>query len=135
MLRPSATNTSGGNLQLHPIGCSHTVNRAPNQLNWVPNQPKSQKNNLAQVIRTPGTGSVLAQISCLLMLGLAWLDGPRPTFNHPTEFWNHYSIILVHPEYPRTNNMVEGFHRGFRSLRRNPLVLRDTFEQFGSSRL
>ena len=32
----------------------------------------------------------------------------------PLGFWNHYSRILKDPEFPRTSNMVEGFHRGFR---------------------
>ena len=33
----------------------------------------------------------------------------------PVEFWNHYVTVCADPEFPRTSNMVEGFHRGFRT--------------------
>ena len=35
-----------------------------------------------------------------------------PTY--PVGFWNHFDKILRDPEFPRTSNMVEGFHRGFK---------------------
>ena len=38
----------------------------------------------------------------------------------PLGFWNHYSRILKDPEFPRTSNMVEGFHRGFRTRVNRP---------------
>jgi hypothetical protein len=34
--------------------------------------------------------------------------------NFPLEFWSHYDRILGDPEFPRTSNTVEGFHRGFK---------------------
>ena len=42
----------------------------------------------------------------------------------PLEFWNHYDRILADPEFPRTSNMVEGFHCGFKTRvnRPKPLV-------------
>ena len=36
-----------------------------------------------------------------------------PTY-YPVGFWNHFDRILWDPEFPRTSNMVEGFHRGFK---------------------
>ena len=48
-------------------------------------------------------------------LGLAVIDGSRTIPKYPIEFWNHHSTIMVDPDYPRTSNLVEGFHRGFRS--------------------
>ena len=33
----------------------------------------------------------------------------------PVQFWNHHSTIMVDPDYPRTSNLVEGFHRGFKT--------------------
>ena len=38
----------------------------------------------------------------------------------PLEFWNDYSRILKDPEFPQTSNMVEGFHRGFKSKVNRP---------------
>ncbi|KAL5260859.1 hypothetical protein ACHWQZ_G006781 [Mnemiopsis leidyi] len=47
-----------------------------------------------------------------------------PTFSKyiegQLEFWNNYSRILNDPEFPRTSNMVEGFHRGFRTRVNRP---------------
>ncbi|KAL5251921.1 hypothetical protein ACHWQZ_G014902 [Mnemiopsis leidyi] len=37
----------------------------------------------------------------------------RTSPKFPVQFWNHYSTIMVDPDYPRTSNLVEGFHRGF----------------------
>ena len=34
---------------------------------------------------------------------------------YPLDFWNHFDRVLVYPEFPRTSNMVEGFHRGFKT--------------------
>ena len=31
-------------------------------------------------------------------------------------FWNHHATIMEDQEYPRTSNMVEGFHRGLHSV-------------------
>ena len=53
-------------------------------------------------------------------LGLALPDGTRTTSRFNVEFWNHYSTIIVDPEYPRTSNMVEGFHRGFKTRVNRP---------------
>ena len=38
----------------------------------------------------------------------------------PLAFWNHYSKTLEDPEFPRTSNMVGGFHRGFKSRVNRP---------------
>lgn len=48
-------------------------------------------------------------------LGQATPEGPRTSPKFPLEFWNHHSTIMVDPDYPRTSNMVEGFHRGFKT--------------------
>ena len=48
-------------------------------------------------------------------LGLANIDGSRSSPRFNVKFWNHYDIIMIDCEYPRTSNMVEGFHRGFRT--------------------
>ena len=45
-------------------------------------------------------------------------DRVPPKF--PLEFWNHYDRILRDPEFLRTSNMVEGFHRGFKSRVNRP---------------
>ena len=58
-------------------------------------------------------------------LGLASVDSDvRSKAKFPAEFWNHYATILIDPDFPRTSNMVEGFHRGFRTrvLRARPSV-------------
>jgi len=39
----------------------------------------------------------------------------RGKHQFPVKFWNHFAQILLDPEFPRTSNMVEGFHRGFNS--------------------
>ena len=31
-------------------------------------------------------------------------------FKYSIEHWNHYAKVLVDPDYPRTSNMVGGFH-------------------------
>ena len=53
-------------------------------------------------------------------LGLTNVDGSKsnPKFN--LKFWNVYDLICMDPEYPRTSNMVEGFHRGFRTRVNRP---------------
>ena len=38
----------------------------------------------------------------------------------PSRFWNHFDAILYDPNFPRTSNMVEGFHRGFRTRVHRP---------------
>ena len=45
-------------------------------------------------------------------------DRVPPQF--PIEFWNHYDSILIDPEFPRMSNMVEGFHRGFKTRVHRP---------------
>jgi hypothetical protein len=37
----------------------------------------------------------------------------KPAF--PSDFWNHFDRVLEDPDFPRTSNMVEGFHRGFKT--------------------
>ena len=52
----------------------------------------------------------------LTYLGLSSADcveRSEPRF--PAVFWNHYNTIMVDFDYPRTSNMVEGFHRGFKT--------------------
>ena len=39
---------------------------------------------------------------------------------YPLGFWNHFARIIRDPEFPRTSNMVEGFHRGFKSRVHRP---------------
>ena len=53
-------------------------------------------------------------------LGLAQPDGTRACTKYSIEHWNHYAMVLVDPEYPRTSNMVEGFHLGFKSKVNRP---------------
>ena len=36
------------------------------------------------------------------------------------KIWNHFARIIRDPEFPRTSNMVEGFHRGFKSRVHRP---------------
>ena len=45
-------------------------------------------------------------------------DRIPPSF--PVEFWNHFDIILIDYNFPRTSNMVEGFHRGFKTRVNRP---------------
>ena len=47
-------------------------------------------------------------------LGLAQPDGTRAGTKFGIEHWNHYAMVLIDPDYPRTSNMVEGFHLGFK---------------------
>ena len=49
-----------------------------------------------------------------LRAGLAQPNGTRNGTKFSIEHWNHYSMVLIDPEYPRTSNMVEGFHLGFK---------------------
>ena len=48
------------------------------------------------------------------------MDGTKskPKFN--MKFWNHSDMVRIDPDYPRTSNMVEGFHRGFRTRVNRP---------------
>ena len=39
---------------------------------------------------------------------------------YPLDFWNHFDRVLADPEFPRTSNMVEGFHRGFKTRVNRP---------------
>jgi hypothetical protein len=41
-------------------------------------------------------------------------NGTRAGTKFSIEHWNHYSMVLIDPEYPRTSNMVEGFHLLFK---------------------
>ena len=48
-------------------------------------------------------------------LGAVTVDNEvRVPPTYPVVFWNHFDKILRDPEFPRTSNMVEGFHRGFK---------------------
>ena len=54
-------------------------------------------------------------------LGSAIVDSEvRVPPTYPLEFWNHFASILQDPEFPRTSNMVEGFHRGFKTRVNRP---------------
>ena len=54
-------------------------------------------------------------------LGSATVDSEvRVPPKFPLAFWNHYSKTLEDPEFPRTSNMVEGFHSGFKSRVNRP---------------
>ena len=53
-------------------------------------------------------------------LGLACPDGTRAGTKFSIEHWNHHATVLVDPDYPRTSNMVEGFHLGFKSKVNRP---------------
>ena len=44
----------------------------------------------------------------------------RITARFPARFWNHYETILIDSNFPRTSNMVEGFHRGFKTRVHRP---------------
>ena len=50
-------------------------------------------------------------------------------------YWNHFDRVLVDPDFPRTSNTVEGFHRGFKTRvnRRTP-SFRSMSEQSRESR-
>jgi hypothetical protein len=39
----------------------------------------------------------------------------RTTPRFPISFWNHHERISVDPTFPRTSNLVEGFHGAFRT--------------------
>ena len=56
----------------------------------------------------------------LTYLGLAQLYGTRAGTKFGIEHWNHYEMVLIDPDYPRTSNMVEGFHLGFKSKVNRP---------------
>ena len=53
-------------------------------------------------------------------LGLAQPDGTRAGHKYDIKHWNHYAMVLIDPNYPRTSNMVEGFHLGFKSKVNRP---------------
>ena len=53
-------------------------------------------------------------------IGLACLDDTRACTKFSIEHWNHHAMVLVDPDYPRTSNMVEGFHLGFKSKVNRP---------------
>ena len=56
-----------------------------------------------------------------IYLGSAIVDSEvRVPPTYPLEFWNHFASILQDPEFPRTSNMVEGFHRGFKTRVNRP---------------
>ena len=44
----------------------------------------------------------------------------RITPQFPVKFWNHFDTILADCDFPRTSNMVEGFHRGFKTRVNRP---------------
>ena len=46
-------------------------------------------------------------------LGLPQPDGTRTGFKYRIGHWN--VMVLVDPDYPRTSNMVEGFHSDLKS--------------------
>jgi len=50
-------------------------------------------------------------------LGVLTIDSPdtRSGFKYDPKFWNHFETILIDADFPRTSNMLEGFHRGFRT--------------------
>ena len=48
-------------------------------------------------------------------LGQATPEDPRTSPKFPVQFWNHHSTIMVDPDYPRTSNLVECFHCGFKT--------------------
>ena len=53
-------------------------------------------------------------------LGLYSIDGNRAGDKFSIKHWNHYAMVLVDPNYPRTSNMIEGFHLGFKSKVNRP---------------
>ena len=53
----------------------------------------------------------------VLALHTAQPDGTRTGFKYSIEHWNHYAMVLVDPDYPRT---IEGFHSGFKSKVNRP---------------
>ena len=74
--------------------------------------------SLARIVqrsRAEASGSATHTEAKSTYLGLACPDGSRTSPKYSIEFWNHYGTIIVDPDYPRTSNMVEGFHRGFKT--------------------
>jgi hypothetical protein len=53
-------------------------------------------------------------------LGLYSIDGNRAGNKLSIKHWNHYEMVLVDPNYPRTSNMIEGSHLGFKSKVNRP---------------
>ncbi|KAL5263775.1 hypothetical protein ACHWQZ_G004991 [Mnemiopsis leidyi] len=60
-------------------------------------------------------GSVPARQEVLLSLKRKAADQPLSATQNliafPSDFWNHFDRVLEDPDFPRTSNMVEGFHR------------------------
>ena len=53
-------------------------------------------------------------------LGSVTVDSEvRVTPAFPSDFWNHSDRVMEDPDFPRTSNMVEDFHRGFIKTRVN----------------
>ena len=44
----------------------------------------------------------------------------RATARFPIEHWNYYDRVISDCDFPRTSNMVEGFHRGFKTRVHRP---------------
>ena len=44
----------------------------------------------------------------------------RATARFPPEYWNYYDRVISDCDFPRTSNMVEGFHRGFKTRVHRP---------------
>ena len=42
-------------------------------------------------------------------------DSVREKAKYDVKFWNHFDTILNDKDFPRTSNLLEGFHRGFRT--------------------
>ena len=53
-------------------------------------------------------------------LGLCNEHDVRVAPQFPVMFWNHFDVILIDYDFPRTSNMVEGFHRGFKTRVNRP---------------
>ena len=87
---------------LQQISRRSTWNETPPWYRWTSLFPTSRQGD---------AGDIILEMSSEVQKS----EGLRNFPKFPVQFWNHYSTIMVDPDYPRTSNLVEGFHRGFKT--------------------
>jgi hypothetical protein len=86
----------------------------------MPTLSKFQANNRGspQLLDSDGCRSTTLENTYLGGVSVDHEERIIPRF--PSRFWNHFDVILSDPNFPRTSNMVEGFHRGFKTRVHRP---------------